>query len=343
MWQILAKRHWGFTPEELTERYRVANQLLTLKAQGWSDDSLGRVVAKELDLGDSRIGSPLFCSLWRLEKRLKSPRQLLDLIVAIVGMPEEVTGEVTENQALVAGFYPTLAPHDSFWWELSQLVDQAFKEQTMSQKDLLARQLHQLRYVISSQQAEYVRQHFKCRAETDSQALARYLRNTYPWWRWKKDYSIGSSARLHNKLKFEKGKKIYPSGYSSFNIKILIHFHTEFILDNRGNFLNELDAQEVTEIGIVNGASFNYGKAGKRHWDLDVDPVGPHDPAFRNQATKGFRAPNRSGRKDSDYERSYFNPCGLYAKDGLSSYQQTKLVVRDFKQLVKKRNESETK
>ncbi|MBF0775196.1 hypothetical protein BVE84_01465 [Streptococcus azizii] len=338
MWQILAKRHWDFTPEGLTERYRVAAQLLTLKAQGWADDSLGRAVATQLDLGDSRIGSPLFFMLWRLEKHFKSPRQLLSLLVALVDMSEDVTGEVAENQALVARFHPTLAPHDSFWWELSQLVNQAFPEQTMSQEDLLARQLHQLHYVISSQQAEYVRQQFKRVGETDRQALARYLRKIYPWWYWKKDYSIGSSARLHNKLRFEKGKKMYPSGYSSFNIKILIHFHTEFILDSRGNFLNELDAQEVTEIGIVNGASFNYGRAGKRHWNLDVDPVDPHDPAFRNQATKGFRAPNRSGRMDADYDHSYFNPQGLYAEKGLSNYQQTKLVVRDFKRLLWKKS-----
>ncbi|MGT2950561.1 hypothetical protein BU202_03675 [Streptococcus cuniculi] len=337
MWQILAKRKWSFTQHGLVEHYRVARQLLALKAQGWSDASLKSAVACRLDLGDSRIGSSLFGKLWQLEKNSKSPRQLLELLVAIVGMPEDVSGDLAEHQALVARFHPDLAPHDSFWWELSALVDQAFPGQTMAERDLLARQLHQLRYVISSQQAEYVRLHFKKTGETDSQALARYLRKTYPWWRWKKDYAIGTSARLHNKLKFESGKKIYPSHYPSFNIKILLHFHTEFILDSQGHFLNEMDAQELTEIGVVNGASFNYGKAGKRHWDLDVDTVGPHDPAFRNQATKGFRAPNRSHKLEDDYERSYFNPQGLYAQDGLSSYQQTKLVVRAFKKLLWKK------
>ncbi|MBF0777262.1 DUF3114 domain-containing protein [Streptococcus cuniculi] len=338
MGKFWSEHRYPFTQKGIVERYRVAKRLLLLREQGWSDDSLGRAVARQLDLSDSRIGSPLFFTLWRLEKQFKSPRQLLDLLVAIVGMPEDVTGERAENQALVARFYPNLAPHDSFWWELSQLVDQAFPCQTMSQQDLLARQLHQLRYVISSQQAEYVRQQFKRSGETDRQALARYLRKVYPWWHWKKDYTIGSSARLHNKLKFEQGTKRYPSAYPSFNIKILIHFHTEFILDSRGNFLNELDAQEVTEIGIVNGASFNYGKAGKRHWDLDVDTVRPHDPAFRNQVTQGFRAPNRSGRGEAEYDRSYFNPQGLYAEKGLSNHQQTKLVVREFKQLLKKRS-----
>lgn len=157
MWQILARCRWSFTPEGLKERYRVAEQLLALKEQGWSDETLAKALSGKRDLRDSRIGSPLFSALWQLEKQCRSPRQLLDLVVAIVGMPEDVSGELAENQALVARFHPDFAPHNPFWWELSQLVDLAFPEQTMSQKDLLARQLHQLRYVISSQQAEYVR------------------------------------------------------------------------------------------------------------------------------------------------------------------------------------------
>ncbi|MER0123151.1 DUF3114 domain-containing protein [Streptococcus sp. ZJ93] len=334
MWQILSKHKWSFSQKGLAEHYCKARQVLALKEEGWSDETLARIVERQLDLCDSRIGSSLFRELWQLEKSNLPPRQLLEIIIAIVGMPDDVSGELTENQALVARFHPDLAPHDPFWWDLSHVVDQTFPGASMVEKDLLARQVHQLRYVISSQQAEYIRQRVKKVRETDSQALARYLRKTYPRWSWKKDYTIGTSARLHNKLKFKNGKKQYPSGYSSFNIKILIHFHTEFILDSRGNFLNEMDAQEVTEIGIVNGASFNYGKAGKRHWDLDVDTVSPHDPAFRDRATKGFRAPNRSGKTEADYERSYFNPQGLYAENGLSNYQQTKLIVREFKRMM---------
>lgn len=336
MWKLLSERRYPFTQKGIVERYRAAKQLLLLKEQGWSDDTLAKIVKTKEDMSDCRIGSSLFRKLWQLEKARTRPRQLLQVLVTSVGMPDDVRGELAENQALVAAFHPDLPPHDPFWWELSHTVDQAFPGQTMSQKDLLARQLHQLRYVISSQQAEYVRHHFKSVGETDGQALARYLRKLYPWWHLKKDYSIGTSARLHNKLKFESGEKRYPSGYQSFNIKILIHFHTEFILDSQGHFLNEMDVQKVEEIGIVNGASFNYGKAGKRHWDLDVDTVSPHDPAFRNRVTKGFRAPNRSRKNDADYERSYFNPEGLYAENALSSHQQTKLVERDFRRMLRK-------
>ncbi len=77
----------------------------------------------------------------------------------------------------------------------------------------------------------------------------------------------------------------YPSGASQqVNFKVLLNFHTEYILDQAGHFLNEVDPVEVSENGIVNGASFNYGLAkGRTHKDLDIDPVKAWDPAFRKQ------------------------------------------------------------
>ena len=53
----------------------------------------------------------------------------------------------------------------------------------------------------------------------------------------------------------------------------------------------------MTEKGIVNGASFNYGTDGPRHWDLDVDPISRHDPQFRRDTLKGFRSPKRVFRQ----------------------------------------------
>lgn len=107
------------------------------------------------------------------------------------------------------------------------------------------------------------------------------------------DYTLLDSARLHNKLKIEGEKVIFPDQELSYNIKVLLWFHTEFILDNKGFFLNEIDGEVVTEKGIVNGASFNYGTDGPRHWDLDVDPIRHHDPNFRREVAKGFQSPSR--------------------------------------------------
>ncbi|TWS99276.1 DUF3114 domain-containing protein [Streptococcus cuniculipharyngis] len=321
-----------FTEQSLRARYQLARQLLTLLAKGWSKASLRAVLGQHLAVRDTRVGTEAFKAMWRVEKKQSSPQQLLQILLNHLDFPQDLSGQLSENQALVRRFWPHLAPHDGFWRELARLVNRTFPQEALCQPGLLARQIHQLRYLISSQQAAYVREHYGQEGQTDAKALARYLRKTFAYRPFA--YSTRSSARLHNKVKFRKGEKIYPSAYPSVNIKVLVGFHTEFILDSQGNFLNELETKEVTEIGIVNGASFNYGK-GQRHWHLDVNPVAIHDPVFRQMALKGFRAPNRQGKKAPTYEKSYFNPSGLYAKNNQSAHQQNKEAVKAFRRLVR--------
>lgn len=139
---------------------------------------------------------------------------------------------------------------------------------------------------------------------TDKEALAVYLR----W----KPFTMFDQGRLHQKIAIRDGKVIYPDETPSVNLKILLYNRIEFILDSQGNFLNEVDAEKVTESGVINGASFNYGNF-KRHWQLDVEPVQLNDPAFRNRMTKGFRSPNKLRRKwgqkePEHFDKSFYNP-----------------------------------
>lgn len=336
MWDLLAQTGCqGFNQSELQQRYALAQQILELLASGWSEDALNSVLLSRCDLLDLRIGSRDFMAMWQVEKNRRSAKALLDLLIKHMDFPVDLSGELAQNQTLVACFYPNLAPHDQFWWDLATLVNQAFPIKKLGQDKLLARQIHQLRYVISSQQAEYVRQHFGQTGKTDAEALASYLKVNFPWWR-RSGYRLTASARLHNKIKLQQGQKIYPSDLPSVNIKILVNFHTEFILDHQGYFLNEVDAQTMTKNGVINGASFNYGRPGKSHWQLDVLPVGRHDPAFRKLMKKGFRAPNRSRSGQADYDHSYFNPKGYYAENGRSSYQLVRQASRDFARLLRK-------
>ncbi len=63
-------------------------------------------------------------------------------------------------------------------------------------------------------------------------------------------------------------------------MKILIHFHSEFILNQDGQFALILEERPHVN-GVVNGASFNYARANnKRHRQLDMAPVGRQDPVF---------------------------------------------------------------
>lgn len=59
---------------------------------------------------------------------------------------------------------------------MASLVDQAFPARTLGEVGDLERRLHQFRYVISSQQAQYIRNYYKQEEMTDGQALAIFLR-----------------------------------------------------------------------------------------------------------------------------------------------------------------------
>ena len=118
------------------------------------------------------IGSKAFRNLWEDWQRDYQPLQVLKLLLAYIGMPEDLSGELEETQHLLSYFDPDLAPHDSFWKDVVKLVDLAFPGDSLSKNASIERQIHQLRYLISSQQSQYVRTHYKKPGMTDKEALA---------------------------------------------------------------------------------------------------------------------------------------------------------------------------
>lgn len=290
---------------------------------------------------DPRVGSSLFNAIWENEKHNLSPIQLIKLVLTIVQMPSELSGELSETRSLLANFHPDLAPDHSFWLDFSEQVNLAFPGKALSEKSPFTKKVHQFRYLISSQQAEYIRSHYG-NDKTDAQALAYYLsgKTSGHFWRKRSDYSLKDSARLHNKLLKRGEAFLFPEEIVSFNIKVLLHFHSEFIISSTGDFLNEIDGQKSNIMGIVNGASFNYGTPGKRHWDLDVDPVRPLDPTFRNKVTKGYYSPknieSKWFQKPQGYELSYFNKRGVYSYQDKSAEKQVSLEMRKFRKMIRK-------
>lgn len=180
-----------------------------------------------------------------------------------------------------------LAPHDCWWQTFARVVRRAFPGTTMLEQDVdgeLKRQIHQFRYIISAQQALWVQQHYGQAGQTDAQALAKYLKTLPP-----RRYTCHESARLHNKTKL--GQR------ATVNFKVVINFQTEFILDQAGNFLNEVALLKPAIVGIVNGASFNYAKhndlhqgSRSRHLNLDVQPPKLYDPQYRTACLNGYHA-----------------------------------------------------
>ncbi len=110
----------------------------------------------------------------------------------------------------------------------------------------------------------------------------------------------------------------------------MLNFHTEYILDQAGRFLNEVDPVEVSENGIVNGASFNYGLArGRTHKDLDIDPVKAWDPAFRKHVLYQQDVRYLAPKNDRSVE-GYWSRKGVFAQGGKSYKQQVAQRVRSF-------------
>ena len=326
-----------------------------LQSIGWSQVALERVFAefnneqgKTLTeegyyLQEAQLfGSSFFQKLWQAEAAQNSrlgAQELLVLAMNLVDMPEELSGDKAETDLLLARIAPDLTPHDRFWKIFSSTLRQAFPADDFSQRDgnqKLKRQLHQFRYVISCQQAQWVRDHYRQASMTDTEALASYLKD------WSAlPYSFQESSRLHNKAHIDKRSEqaVYPDGQASqANIKILIDFHTEFILDQIGRFLNIIDPEGASQNGIVNGASFNYGERNRpgnqaSHTRYDVKTPAVWDPRFRSLVIENggrkFKSP-QNNRGLLGY-RSAKSP---YARKGRSAYKQVKAEIAQFKKLL---------
>lgn len=326
-----------------------------LQALGWSQAALDTVfLAETASLPHESacqslfekaflFGSPFFQKLWSFECRVAQPQQaekLLELAMLYMDMPDELSGEAAEITKLLSRMHPNLSPHAPFWRQFCHTIRQTFSPADFiadSGNQRLKRQLHQFRYVISSQQAQWVREHFRKPGMTDGQALVAYFQ-AHP----DLDCQLWESSRLHNKAFVDKDKVTYPDHrpYQA-NIKILHRFHTEFILDREGQFLNILDPEGSSQNGLVNGASFNYGEKPSlfkhsSHYYYDVKSPAQWDPQFRRRALRNggqaFKAPqNNRGLA------GYHTTKSCYAIAGKSIKSQVDAQVKDFeKSLVEK-------
>ena len=279
------------------------------------------------------FASPLFQKMWFQELQNLDEAVAQDLlrgVMKILLMPSDLSGACEETAFLLSRMAPACPPHSPFWSSFSRVVQVAFAQDPLASKEgdqLLKRQIHQFRYLLSTYQAQWIREHYARAGQTDEEALQAYLQET-------KGIKIDAyaAARLHNKVYVDQdGQLAFPSrAQAQLNFKVLLNFHTEYILDQGGHFLNEVDPYQISENGIVNGASFNYGLArGHTHKDLDIDPVKPWDPAFRKKALyqQGVRylAP-----KNDRGEQGYWSRKGTFAQGGKSYKQQVARRVRSF-------------
>ena len=279
------------------------------------------------------FASPLFQEMWQRELQgLTEGRAqaLLKGVMHLCLMPGDLSGTCEETAFLLKRFWPNCPPHSPFWRSFSRVVQVAFAREPLASKEedqLLKRQVHQFRYLLSAYQAQWVREHYAGAGQTDEEALQAYLQET-------KGIKIDAyaAARLHNKVYVDQdGQLAFPSrAQAQLNFKVLLNFHTEYILDQGGHFLNEVDPVEVSENSIVNGASFNYGLArGRTHKDLDIDSVKAWDPAFRKQVLYRQGVRYLAPKNDRSVE-GYWSRKGVFAQGGKSYKQQVAQRVRRF-------------
>lgn len=279
------------------------------------------------------FASPLFQKMWFHELQNMDEAVAQDLlrgVMKILLMPSDLSGTCEETAFLLSRMAPACPPHSPFWSSFSRVVQVAFAQDPLASKEgdqLLKRQIHQFRYLLSAYQAQWIREHYAKTGQTDEEALQAYLQET-------KGIKIDAyaAARLHNKVYVDQdGQLAFPSrAQAQLNFKVLLNFHTEYILDQDGQFLNEVDPYQISENGIVNGASFNYGLAkGHTHKDLDIDPVKAWDPAFRKKVLYQQGVRYLAPKNDRSVE-GYWSRKGVFAQGGKSYKQQVAQRVRSF-------------
>ena len=279
------------------------------------------------------FASPLFQNMWFQEIKDLTETAAQDLlrgVMKILLMPSDLSGTCEETAFLLSRMAPDCPPGSDFWTAFSRVVQVAFERDPLADQSgdqLLKRQVHQFRYLLSAYQAQWIREHYARAGQTDEEALQAYLQET-------KGIKIDAyaAARLHNKVYVDQdGQLAFPSrAQAQLNFKVLLNFHTEYILDQGGQFLNEVDPYQISENGIVNGASFNYGLAkGHTHKDLDIDPVKPWDPAFRKKVLYQQGVRYLAPKNDRSIE-GYWSRKGTFAQGGKSYKQQVAKRVRSF-------------
>ena len=254
------------------------------------------------------VGSEVFKKMWYAWKAeglsASESKKKLSVLMKVTGMDGIDENSSADDLRRVANkIDPSLEPDDKFWRSLAGTVETAYYSPPKtnfngvafevdkaangiySQNEMtgkLGKRVHLFRYVISYQQAEYIRNKYPY--GTDEEKLIRYLKESGH-----DDWTVDESVRLH--LKSYNNGEIFPDGHSytngGVNIKVVTNgkFHSEFIINGDGKFLTLLD-KDATQDAKVNCSSFNYARRNdKVHTVLDVEPSNPnYEPQFRENS-----------------------------------------------------------
>ena len=250
------------------------------------------------------FASPLFQNMWFQEIKDLTETAAQDLlrgVMKILLMPSDLSGTCEETAFLLSRMAPDCPPGSDFWKAFSHVVQVAFERDRLADQSgdqLLKRQVHSCAtYFQVTRHNGFGRIMRELDRLTKRPYKLTYRRLELSRWMLMQmppftiRSPLGPDGHLH-----------YPSGASQqVNFKVLLNFHTEYILDQAGHFLNEVDPVEISENGIVNGAKVLYRQG------------------VRYLAPKNDRG-----------EQGYWSQKGVFAQGGKSYKQQVARRVRSF-------------
>ena len=151
-------------------------------------------------------------------------QDLLRGVMKILLMPSDLSGTCEETAFLLSRMLQIVRQDPTFGSLFSRVVQIAFKKDHLADQSgdqLLKRQVHQLRYLLSSYQAQWIRTHKARAGQTDEEALQAYIQKARAV-----TVDAYAAARLHNKVSLgPDGHLHYPSGASQqVNFKVFVKF-----------------------------------------------------------------------------------------------------------------------
>lgn len=289
----------GWDDSALTVHKRYLSDLLKKIEEASLLKSCLQQLNIELQLVGSRVYERLFEAAGSEDRKLLTEEQAknkLFLLLSHLGGKMDEEGMMQLSDPCL--FDERLSPHAHFWQTLARTMQSAYPVKELSEP-----MFHQLRMYIDRQNIHYIRSRFKKSGMTDEQALAAYVQAPGPVGRNGRRIER-EPARYHNKLIL--GEKYSNRVGGNENKKRTVNFHSEFILDSKGNFVSQWNVLEKDEVNngyhsslsyyqrrfkentayfeeqLMNGESFNYAERNDdRHRRLDVRPPGKLDTPLR--------------------------------------------------------------
>lgn len=270
-----------------------ATRTLSLKEAGEKEQEL---------LNQSRlVGSKIYTKMFRASNQTAGEKVILLL--------EQLGAQMEEGTLQLHGPYqidPALAPHDDFLSLLAKTVQQAYHGEILTDA-----RIHQLRMYLDRQNIQYIRKHFKQSGQTDEAALAAYVRGP------KNAGGLGGKKLLAERARFHNKYQTHYSAGNENRKRLTPDFHSEFILDSKGDFVSQWNVLEMDAEGkvitdffyykkrfstysewhyfqqqILNGESFNYADRNDDvHRRLDSLPPSRLDYPLRKKLAEEWNNP----------------------------------------------------